>query len=115
MGDHMLIIERYHEVCDESIVKMQRKHGPIPQRVLDWIDGDLDRIRSHSAYLRGRHASVHMTEEQYRSVQSHNEAKHCGSLNCTGDVIGTYLAWDWNEDNSRVCAKCGESLEGRYR
>lgn len=25
------------------------------------------------------------------------------------------VLWDWDEDNNRVCAKCGESLEGRFK
>lgn len=119
MGDHMLIIERYHEVCDEAIAKMQRKHGPLAQHVLDWIDGDLDRIRSYSAFLRGHHASDNMTEEQYQRVQPHNSARHCGAHGCTGDVLGSYVGWDWNDDNVRVCIKCGCAISelsyARYR
>lgn len=62
-----------------------------------------------SAYKRG------LIVGEDRSMMCRAKAGHQDTC-CARIMYQWEIApWDWDENNNRVCAKCGESLEGRFK
>lgn len=73
------------------------------------MDDDERKQFSHS--IKAYHAAQDRGRLRHEAIHQHIET--CCQIVASGAVL--VAPWDWDEDNNRVCAKCGESLEGRYK
>lgn len=71
----------------------------------------MSRDKNNAAFKRGRILGD-LRHPAYRQYAEHADV--CCADYFHGSPWET-IPWDWDENNNRVCAKCGESLEGRYK